>query len=194
MVAVTAVRAVRTAGGVKAGDRVVIHAGASGTGSMAIQVAKALGATVLATARSDEKAETARAAGADHVVNVRDRGLVEAVLDWTDGRGADVVIDNIGGEVLQQSLDAVRPLGTVVALGFVAGVEATIHVQQMFFAQKRIVGTLMGDTDDLRWALSRVCSGEIKPVLDRALPLGDAAEAHRMMAAMSTRGTVVLVP
>ncbi|MER7460609.1 zinc-binding dehydrogenase [Micromonospora sp. NPDC126480] len=194
MALITGVRAVRTVGGVRSGHRVLVQAGSSATGAMNIMVAKALGATVAATVDGAEKVPTAEAAGADLVVDVTATDIVEAVLDWTDGRGADVAIDNLGGNVLGQSLDAVRPQGTVVAMGFVAGVEASFHVREFFFAHKRILGTLMGGPEDLAWGLELVAAGLVRPLLDRTLPLADARQAHALMAANATRGTVVLVP
>lgn len=194
MVAVTAVRATKVIGQVKEGDQVAVHAGASGTGSMVIQVAKALGADVLATTRTAKKEETIRQAGADRIVNTRRENFVEAVHEWTGGRGADIVIDNLGGDVLPKSVEAIRPLGIVVTFGFVAGVESKLNVRDFFFGQKEIRGSLMGDADDLRWALDRVARGEIQPVLDRSMPLSDAADAHRLVAEGTTEGTIVLTP
>ncbi|MGL5851684.1 MAG: quinone oxidoreductase family protein [Phycicoccus sp.] len=194
MVLTTAVRAVREVGAVTQSDTVLVHAGASATGSMSIQVAKALGARVITTVDDDEKTKTARSAGADEVIDVRTSDFVTSVQDWTGGRGVDVVVDNLGGTVLPQSIDATRPLGTVVSMGFVTGLDVTFHIRNFFFAQKRLLGSLMGDDADLAWGLEQVTAGTIKPVLDRALPLAEAARAHQLMADNATRGTVVLVP
>jgi NADPH:quinone reductase len=194
MVLVTAVRAVRVVGNVRAGDSVLVHAGASGTGSMNLQVARALGARVAVTVDDEAKGRLARELGAELVVDVRSRDVVKDVLDWTHGKGVDVVIDNLGGDVLQKSLDATRANGTVVAMGFVAGVEVRFHIRNFFFTHKRLLGTLMGDAQDLRWGLQQVKAGRIRPLLDRALPLSEAAEAHRLIAANAVKGNVVLVP
>ena len=99
MALATSVRAVRNIGGVKHGDHVLVHSGASGSGSMQIQVAKALGAKVATTVRSDAKADVARLAGADLVINTRNEDFVARVTEWSGGQGADVVIDNLGGDV-----------------------------------------------------------------------------------------------
>ncbi len=194
MVLVTGVRAVKSVGGVSAGDSVLVHAGASGTGSMNLQIAKALGARVATTVDSGEKADFARLLGADLVIDVRETDFVDAVKQWTGGRGADVVIDNLGGTVLPRSLDAVRTLGVVVAMGFVTGVEATFHVRNFFFAHKTLRGTLMGTREDMEWGLARVKDGSIKPLLDAALPLSGAAEAHRRLKTNATLGNIVLRP
>ena len=102
--------------------------------------------------------------------------------------------DNLGGDVLQKTLDATRVAGTVVAMGFVAGVEVRFHIRNFFFSHKRLLGTLMGDVDDFRWGLEQVKAGKIRPLLDRALPLSAAAEAHRLIASNAVNGNLVLTP
>jgi NADPH2:quinone reductase len=194
MVLVTGVRAVKTVGNVGPGDHVIVHAGASGTGSMSLQIAKAIGAKVAATVDDDRKAGLAERLGADLVIDVRRTDFVAATREWTGGRGVDVVIDNLGGEVLRRSIDAARPGGTVVTMGFVAGQEATIHVREFFFGHKRLLGTLMGDVADFRWGLEQVAAGRVRPLLDRTFPLARAADAHRVLAANEARGNLVLLP
>src|SRR6185369_9275933 len=194
MVLITAVRAVKTVGEVKQGTRVLIQAGASGTGSMNIQVAHALGARVATTVQGDEKARFAKELNAELVIDVEKDNFVEKVKDWTDGKGVDVVIDNLGGNVLQDRLNAVRTQGIVVAMGFVAGVDTTFHVREFFFTHKQIRGTLMGGIEDLEWGLEQVAAGKIKPLIDRTLPLEQANVAHQLLAANATAGNLVLLP
>jgi NADPH2:quinone reductase len=194
MVLITGVHAVRAVGRLSAGDRVLVQAGSSATGAMNIMVAKALGADVATTVGTATKVGIAEAASADVVIDVSTQDPVDAVLGWTDGKGVDVVIDNLGGPALQQSLDAVRTQGTVVAMGFMAGVQASFHVRNFFFAHKRIVGTLMGGPEDFAWGLDQVAKGIIRPLVDRVLPLAEASQAHALMAANATKGTVVLTP
>ena len=194
MVLVTAVRAVKTVGEVKKGDRILVHAGAAGTGSMNIQVAHALEASVATTVQGEEKAQFARELGAELVIDIEKENFVEKVKEWTNGKGVDVVIDNLGGNVLQDSLNAVRKQGIVVAMGFVAGVQTSFDVRDFFFSHKQIRGTLMGDIDDLKWGLEQVAAGKIKPLLDRTLPLAEANVAHGLVAANATAGNLVLLP
>jgi NADPH:quinone reductase-like Zn-dependent oxidoreductase len=194
MVLVTAVRAVKTVGEVKKGDRVLIHAGAAGTGSMNIQVAHALGARVATTVQGGEKAQFVTDLKAELVIDVEKENFVEKVKEWTHGEGVDVVIDNLGGSILQESLNALRPQGIVVAMGFVAGLEATFHVREFFFTHKQIRGTLMGSVEDLEWGLEQVTAGKIKPLMDRTLPLEQASIAHQLLAANATAGNLVLLP
>ena len=194
MALASAVRSVKEVGQVHAGDRVLVHSGASGSGSMQIQVAKVLGAQVATTVRDDAKGEFAKSLGAELVINTRKEDFVEAVIKWTGGRGADVVIDNLGGAVLPKSIQAVRPLGIVVAFGFVAGTEVTFDIRDFFFTQKQLRGSMASDIEDLKWGLEKVRTGRIKPVLDRALPLRQAAEAHRLISSNKVTGKIVLLP
>lgn len=194
MVLITAVRSVKVVGGVKQGDRVLIHAGASGTGTMNIQVARALGARVATTVQGEQQAKLASSLGAEVAIDVHSRDFVKDVLDWTDGRGVDVAIDNLGGDILQKSIDATRVSGTIVAMGFVAGVEVRFHIRNFFFTHKRLLGTLMGDVADFRWGLQQIRAGKIRPLLDRTLPLAEAAEAHRLIASNAVNGNLVLKP
>lgn len=190
----TSVRAVKQVGEVKAGDAVLVTAGASGSGSMHIQVAKALGATVAATVRDDVKGEYVKSLGADLVINTRKKDVVEEVRGWTGGQGADVAIDNVGGSELAKTIEAVRPFGTIVAYGFMAGAEATFNVRDFFFTQKQLRGTIFADPEDLQWGLEEVRAGRIKPALDRTFPLSQAAEAHRLLATNQVKGNFVLLP
>jgi NADPH:quinone reductase-like Zn-dependent oxidoreductase len=194
MVLATGVRAVKVVGEVKAGQQVLVTAGASGTGSMAIQIARALGARVAATVKNPAKAAFVKKLGAELVIESQREDTVKQVLDWTSGRGADVVLDNLGGAVLRQSLAAVKRQGIVVALGFVAGVEVSFDIRDFFFLQKQIRGSLMGSAEDLKWGLERVKHGEIEPLLDRVVPLREAAAAHELLAANEVRGNLVLDP
>ncbi|MBB6521744.1 quinone oxidoreductase family protein [Pseudoteredinibacter isoporae] len=187
---VTAVRAVKTVGEVKAGDKVLIHAGASGTGSTMIQVAKALGAEVAVTLRSESKTEFVKSLGADLVVLSSASDYVQQIQEWSGG-GADVVIDNLGGPSLAQSLEMSKPLGVVVLMGNVLGLESSLQVRSVFFPQRQIRGTLMGDVADLEWGLEQVRLGSIKPSLDRTFTLEEAVEAHAMLAKGDAAGNLV---
>ena len=194
MALATGVRAVKVVGEVQAGDYVLVHAGASGSGSMQIQIAKALGARVATTVRSAEKAEFAGSIGADLVIQTREEDFVARVREWTGGAGADVVIDNLGGDVLPRSIEAARPLGVIVVFGFVAGPETTFDVRSLFFAQKQLRGAMASDIEDLEWGLKQVEAGRIRPLLDTALPLDQAGAAHRRLAENRVKGNLVLLP
>ena len=194
MTLATAVRAVKEIGNVKTGDKVLVQAGASGSGSMQVQVAKALEAEVITTVRDDAKGEFAKSIGADLVINTRNEDLVEKVMEWTGGRGVDVAIDNVGGDVLAKSIDAVKATGVVVAFGFTAGTEVTFDIRNFFFGQKQLRGSMGSDIKDLQWGLEQVKTGKIKPALDRVLPLSQAAQAHYLIANNQVTGNIVLQP
>ncbi len=194
MALATAVRSVKKVGGVQPGDRVLVHAGTGGSGSMQVQVAKALGAQVATTIRNEDKRDFARKAGADLVINMATEDFVQGVHDWTGGAGADVVIDGLGGDVLAKSIDAARGGGVIVAFGFTAGTQSTFDVRNFFFGQKQLRGSMASDVEDLRWGLEQVKAGRIKPLVDRALPLSEASSAHRLVAENRIKGSIVLLP
>ena len=195
LVLVTAVHAVKTLGRVGAGSRVLVQAGASGSGSMAIQVAKALGADVITTVSTDAKAALARAMGADEVVRYRDTDVSAAVRGWAGRDGVDVVIDPVGGTTMAANLDCLKPRGTVVNFGLSGGAEATIpHLYPFFRNERRIVGSWMGSMAELKFELDLVRQGKIRPALHKTLPLREAREAHRMMARAEVVGKLALLP
>src|SRR4051794_28850457 len=133
LVLVTAVHAVRTLGGVGSGSRVLVQAGASGSGSMAVQVAKALGAHVVATVSTERKAALARSLGADEIVRYRESDVVARVRSWAGGNGVDAVIDPVGGSAMGANLECLRPRGVVVNYGLSGGATATIPHLYPFF-------------------------------------------------------------
>ena len=161
---------------------------------MQIQVAKALGADVATTIRSVSKADRVRSIGSDLVINISNEDLVERVKDWTDGRGADVVIDNLGGDVLAKSIVAAKPTGVIVAFGFAAGPEVKFDIRSLFFEQKVLKGSMASDKRDMEFGLQLVREGKVRPLLDRALPLSEAAQAHRLVANNEVIGNIALLP
>ncbi|WP_196885432.1 zinc-binding alcohol dehydrogenase family protein [Aureivirga sp. CE67] len=194
MVAVTGVRAVKEVGEVKKGDKVVVLAGASGTGSFNIQIAKALGAEVLSTTTSDTNIDFIKNLGADVVINSKKEDLISSVQKWTNGKGADVVIDNLGGKFLNQSIELLKPKGILVSMGFVDSPNVSFDVRSLFFKQISIKGSIMGTKEDLEFAIELVKQGKIKPLLDTTLPLSDANKAHDILVNGKVKGNIVLIP
>jgi NADPH:quinone reductase len=194
LVLVTAVHTVKTLAEVGRGDRVLVQAGASGSGMMAIQVARALGASVITTVSSEAKARIARQAGADEVINYREEEFAGRVLRWTDGRGVDAVIDNVGAATFQGNLRAVRHHGRVVLLGMVGGDTAELPITPFFYRQIQLLGSFMGSSEELAWGLEAVRRGDLRPIPYEALPLAEAAAAHRRIEAHSVAGKLVLLP
>jgi NADPH:quinone reductase-like Zn-dependent oxidoreductase len=177
---------------VRPGQTVLVQAAGSGVSSAAIQIAKLHGARVIATTSSDVKAERARALGADHVVNYTTQDFVAEVKQLTGKRGADVVIEHVGGEVMAKSVLATTSGGRIVTCGATAGHEPRIDLRHVFFRQIEILGSTMGSKGSLFVILEHVKAGRLKPVVDRVLPLWDAAEAHRLLESRSVFGKVVL--
>ncbi len=153
-----------------------------------------MGADVATTVRSDVKGGFAKQAGADLVINTGKEDFVARVKEWAGGQGVDVVIDNLGGDVLAKSIEAARPMGVIVAFGFAAGAEVKFDIRSLFFAQKKIRGSMASDAEDLQFGLELINKGKVKPMLDRTFPLSQAAEAHRLIATNQVSGNIVLLP
>ena len=194
LVTMTAIHAVETLGEVKSGRRVLVQAGASGSGNVCVQVAKALGASVATTVGSEAKIETASNAGADLVIDHRRGNFADAVLEWTNGVGVDVVIDNVGASVLEDNLRALRLGGIFVNFGLVGGMKATLNIRDLFFRQHQLRGSFMGSMDELRRGLGMLRDGKIQPVIDRTYPLVEVGAAHEYIESRAVRGKVVLIP
>ncbi len=194
VVLATSVHAVKGIGEVQAGDTVLVTAGASGSGSMHIQVAKALGARVAATIRDESKRALVEDVGADLVINTLDENLVERIQEWTGDTGVDVVVDNLAGEDFSRNIDAAKAGGVIVAYGFAAGPEVRFDIRNLFFGQKQLRGTMASDVSELEWGLDQVAAGKIYPVLDASFPLRRASEAHRRIADNEVKGNLVLLP
>lgn len=195
LVLVTAMHTVGTLAQVGSGTRVLVHAGASGSGSMAIQVAKALGASVITTVSTSRKAELAQQLGADEVIYYRQQNFADAAKEWTGGDGVDVVIDNLGGSAMRDNLRATRWGGRIINYGLVAGLEMTLpNIYEFFRGQYQLIGSFMGTLKELEQGLQLVKAGKVKPVLDEALPLGKVREAHERIDNHQVAGNLVLLP
>jgi len=194
LVLMTAVHAVETLGEVQEESRVLVQAGASGSGNACVQVARALGARVATTVGSAEKMETAKAAGAELVIDYRERNFGDDVLEWTGGVGVDAVIDNVGGSVFQDNLRALRAGGIFVNFGLVGGIEAKLNFRDLFFRRHQLRGSFMGSMHELKRGLRLLKEGAVKAMVDRTYPMNEVAEAHRHIESRAVRGKVVLVP
>jgi NADPH2:quinone reductase len=174
-------------------ESVLVHAGSGGVGSAAIQIAKHLGARVVATASSDEKRAVARAAGADEAL-----GYAEI-----DELRVDIVIDPVGGDVFTRSLPLLNPLGTIVAIGFAGGLWQDPSVQWLVGRNAAVFGFYLGRLMKLRpdyvreradELLALWAQGAIDPLVGATFPLGDANSAHALIEARKHTGKVVLEP
>jgi NADPH:quinone reductase-like Zn-dependent oxidoreductase len=174
------------------GQTVLVQAAGSGVSSAAIQIAKLFGARVFATAGTDEKCARARELGADDAINYAKTDFVAACKELTGKRGADVVIEHVGGDVFVKSVLATAWGGRVVTCGATAGFAPTVDLRQIFFRQVEVLGSTMGSKGDLFQVLAHVREGKLRPVVDRVLPLWSAAEAHKVLEERRAFGKVVL--
>jgi NADPH:quinone reductase len=209
--------ALRVRGRVKTGDLVLIHAGAGGVGSAAVQLAKALGATVIATAGTDEKIELCRALGADYGVNYRSEDFVAFVDDVTNGRGVDVAFDTVGGAITTETFRVMAFNGRHLIIGFASGIEAEerpLPVQPSIYGNFDLVGVCFAYVDSPRPArpfglnflstaqgieiwnriLQLTRSGAIRPVIGREISFADVPTGLAALERRETTGRTVVRP
>ncbi|MDQ3576569.1 MAG: NADPH:quinone oxidoreductase family protein [Actinomycetota bacterium] len=185
------------------GEVVLVHAGAGGVGSAAIQLAKAAGATVIATSGGPEKVAVCRQLGADHAIDYLAEDFVGPVKEITGGRGADVIYDPVGGDVFDSSRKCIAFEGRIVVVGFTSGRIADAPTNHALVKNYSVVGlhwglyrthepTLVSEVHD---ELSRLyAEGAIKPLVSQTLPLGEAPQALAALGRRETIGKVVLTP
>lgn len=183
-----------TRAALRAGETVLISAAGSGVGSSGIQVARRAGARILASAGSDEKLDLARELGADVVVNYERENLTEAVLEATGGRGVDVVLEHVGGEVFERSLGAVATGGRVVVCGGHAGEVVPLDLITLFRNEWSVIGCARATEAELRRVIELVGRGELEPVISDRLELEEAARAHEILEQRRQFGKVILHP
>ncbi|MGB9185417.1 MAG: zinc-binding dehydrogenase [Solirubrobacteraceae bacterium] len=197
----TAYECLFTAGGLTEGQTVLIHAGAGGVGMAAIQLAKRAGATVMATASSDEKLERLKALGLDHPINYATESFVERTNQLTDSRGADIVIDPIGGQNLVDSVGVLTYRGTLVSVGVAARAGSAIEARSLWTRNNTLRGVFLGGAilpeyerihPMIAEMLQRVASGELQVAIDRSFPLAQAAAAHAHLESRQAFGRVII--
>jgi NADPH:quinone reductase len=199
----TAQECLFTAGHLEAGQTALIHAGAGGVGMAAIQLAKHAGATVISTASSDEKLERLEEFGLDHGINYATENFVERTRELTDGRGADLVLDSIGGQNLVDSIKALAYRGTLVSVGVAGRAGSAIEAKDLWDQNNTLRGVYLGGAmlaelprvhamiADL---FARVASGELRVEIARTFPLEEAAAAHAFIESRQAFGRVVMTP
>jgi NADPH2:quinone reductase len=190
-------------GRLEAGETVLVHAGASGVGLAAIQLAKRAGATVVATASSDAKLERLRDLGLDHGINYREKSFVQELREITGGRGADLIVDSIGGRTLEGSFEAAAYRGRVVYVGSAGRDSHSPNVDLLRPGNKSLIGVFFGAELFASHArvhamvdrhLSDVAADRLRIVIDGEHRLADAAAAHRRAESRAAFGRVVMVP
>ncbi len=187
----------------RAGETLLVHGGAGGVGIAAIQLGKALGATVIATAGADDKLEICRAAGADHVINYRSGDWVAAVKQLTGGKGADVIYDPVGGDVFDQSLKCIAWEGRILVIGFASGKIPELKLNRVLLKNISVVGLFWGAYQmhdpakvvachDALCAL--VAAGKIRPVIWKELPLAELPTALAALESRQSHGKIAIIP
>lgn len=187
----------------KQGDTTLIHAAAGGVGLLLVQMAKRLGATVIGTTSSEEKAQLVREAGADHVILYTQTDFEAETKRLTGGRGVDVVYDSVGQTTFEKSLNVLRMRGMLVLFGQSSGKVPPIdplilNSKGSLFLTRPTVFHYTATREELLWrsgdVFKWVAAGQLQVRVDRQLPLADAAEAHRLLASRQTAGKLLLLP
>ena len=176
------------------GEDVLILGAGSGVGTAAIQIAKFFGARVITTASTDEKLDKARQLGADHTINHKTQKIREEVRRITGKRGVDVVFEHVGTATWEDSIASLALAGRLVTCGATTGYDAKIDLRFLFSRQLSLLGSYMGTKNEFRTVLKLVAAGKLKPVIDRAFPLAEAAAAHTYLESGQQFGKVVLKP
>lgn len=189
-------------GGLKAGETLLVQGGSSGIGTTAIQMAKAFGARVLATAGTAEKCQACIELGADRAINYREEDFVAIAKEETGGKGVNVVLDMVGGDYIERELAALAPDGRLVFIAFLGGSKAQINFLPIMLKRLTITGsTLRARSVDFKAAIAErlsasvwplLESGQMKPLIHATFPLEQAADAHRLMESSTHIGKIML--
>ena len=189
-------------GALKAGETLLVHGGSSGIGTIAIQLAKARGARVITTAGTAEKCQACRDLGADVAINYKDEDFVAATKAATKGRGADVILDMVGGDYIERNYEAAAVEGRVVQIAFAGSPKATVDFRRIMLKRLTHTGsTLRARAVEDKGAIARaveqhvlplIAAGRVKPVIDSTFPLEQAALAHARMESSAHIGKIVL--
>ncbi|MPZ09500.1 MAG: zinc-binding dehydrogenase [Kiloniellaceae bacterium] len=188
--------------GLKPGESFLVHGGTSGIGTTAIQLAKAFGCTVFATAGSPEKVKACKDLGADHAINYKDEDFVYVVNEFTGGKGVDVILDMVGGDYIPRDIKALAEDGRLSFIAFLGGPKAEVNFAAVMTKRLTITGStlrprpvavkaaLAAELQEKVWPLLE--AGRIAPVMAASFPLAEAAKAHALMESSSHIGKIVL--
>lgn len=199
----TAWHILKTFGHLVPGESVVVHAGAGGVGSVAIQLAKMWGARVIAVTSSDEKSALAKSLGADVTVDAKSANLAQAMLDANNGKPVDLVLEMVGGKTFDASLEVLAPFGRVIVYGMASGEMATpVNSISLLGTSKTITGFWLGHCFGKKELLDDVIAqlfiliknGKLKPIIGATFPLSKAGDAHRAIVGRGTTGKITLNP
>ena len=174
------------------GEVVLIQAAGSGVGSAATQIAQLFGATVIAAASHDDKLARAKALGAQHTINSSREDTAKRVHEITHKRGADVVIEHVGPATWGHSVRALAWQGRLVTCGATTGPEVKLNLQHLFFKSQSILGSTMGSRGEFARVLALAANKQLRPVVDRVLPLTEVSAAHTLLETRQVFGKIVL--
>lgn len=200
---ITAYLALHVFGRLAAGEDVLIHAAGGGVGTAAVQLAHAMGARVFATASSQEKLDRIRSLGADVLINYATHDFLAEVKSLTQGRGVDVLLESVGGEVFDKSLKALKPAGRMVVFGSSSGNAQNLSGRDLLSRSITVAGFSFGWLSVVRQDLIRLCmqavseflaSGKIHPVVGHVFPLAEARAAHELISSRASFGKILLIP
>jgi NADPH2:quinone reductase len=190
-------------GGLRAGETLLVHGGSSGIGTTAIQLAKAFGAKVIVTAGSAEKCEACRKLGADVAINYKSEDFVALTKDATGGKGADVILDMVGGDYIERNYEAAAVEGRIVQIAFQGSPKATVDFRRIMLKRLHHTGsTLRSRSVPDKGAIAKaveeqvlplLSSGQVRPVMDSTFPLIEAAAAHARIEESGHIGKIVLL-
>ncbi|MBS0411381.1 MAG: zinc-binding alcohol dehydrogenase family protein [Proteobacteria bacterium] len=188
-------------GHLKAGETVLVQAGASGVGVAAIQLAKRAGATVLATASSDERLEKLKRFGLDHGINYRTHDVVQEVMRLTDKKGVNLVVDSVGGSTLQGSILSLAYRGRVSMVGGAGREGMKVDVSSLMGGNRTLQGVFLGAEiagdrayNNIQRLINEAAAGQLEVLIDRTFPLSEAAAAHAYIESRKAVGRVLLIP
>jgi len=189
-------------GGLKPGEWLLVHGGSSGIGTTAIQMAKAFDAHVIATAGSVEKCEAVLKLGADTAINYKEQNFVEVVVSATEGHGADVILDMVGGDYIARDLNCAAMDGRIVQIAFLQGSKVEVDLMGLMLKRLTLTGsTLRARTAEIKGGIARALeeniwplieANKIRPVMYKTFPLKEAGAAHRLMETSAHIGKIVL--
>jgi NADPH2:quinone reductase len=189
-------------GALKKGESLLVHGGSSGIGVAAIQMAKALGSTVYVTAGTDEKCRFCESLGAAKAINYKTESFAEVIKQITNGKGVDVILDMIGGDYAQPNIKSLATEGRLVLINMMLGKDVQVDLSLVMMKRLTITGSTLRSRDTAFkvsiaqkvekniWPL--LASGQIKPIINKVFPAGEAAEAHRLMESSEHIGKIVL--
>ena len=188
-------------GHLKAGETVLVQAGASGVGTAAIQLAKRAGARVLATASSNERLERLKPLGLDEGINYKAEDVAKAVMRLTDNKGVDLVVDSVGGPTLQGSINSLGYRGRVSMVGAAGREPQVVDVGSLMGGNRSLTGVFLGAEimtdrahDNIQRLIDEAARGEFEVLIDRTFPLSEAAAAHAYIESRQAVGRVLLIP